>query len=422
MLGVIESLENLRPPITSVGRVLSVKQGYIEVDGICPSIGDRCYIESSSDSQEQAEAEVIAISGKVSRATLTSSHHKIRRNDRVICPIDGHYGELNVDASLAIDANGKTIAARSKPLKIGDLSMFPRALAVPERGTVKVRMVTTENAIDDGLPLGFGQRVGIFAEAGAGKSMLLRKLMAEANCDHVVYTMIGERSREVIEAIRYVESESIDHRVTMVVGLAGDPAPLRARAMTTSLAIAQHMARQGGNVLHLVDSLTRFAYAIREIGLASGEPMAQSGMTPSVYQRIPECLEMAGNWKDSGSVTTVAAVLLESQLDDPMSSYVRSLLDGHIYLDKEMSDRGIFPSIDVLRSRSRLDTVLLDETQQTLAKSVRTDLIAYKKIEEYLHFSGYEAGTSPSMDLKVSRHEKVLSWIQNEIATDSLQA
>lgn len=422
MLGVIENLENLRPPITSVGRVLSVKQGFIEVDGICPSIGDRCYIESAGESQDQAEAEVIAINGKIARATLTSSQHKIRRNDRVFCPIDGHFGELNVDASLAIDANGKALAARAKPLNIGDLSMFPRALAVVERGTVKRRMTTTENAVDECLPLGFGQRAGVFAEAGAGKSMLLRKLMATADCDHVVYTMIGERSREVIDAIRYVENEGIDDRVTMVVGLAGDPAPLRARAMATSLAIAQHMAQEGKDVLHLVDSLTRFAYAIREIGLASGEPMAQSGMTPSVYQRIPECLEMAGKWKNSGSVTTVAAVLLESQLDDPMSSYVRSLLDGHIYLDKELADRGVFPSIDVLRSRSRLDTVLLDEEQQRFAKKVRSDLIAYKKIEEYLHFSGYEAGTSASMDRKISRHDKIMSWIQNEISTDSLEA
>lgn len=420
MIRAVENLDSLRPPITSVGRVLSVRQGFIEVDGICPSIGDRCYISSASDSREQAEAEVIAINGKVSRATLTSSHHKIRRNDKVFCPIDGHYGELNVDGSLAIDANGKSIATRSKPLNIGDLPMFPRALTVPERGTVTEKVVTTENAIDDCLPLGFGQRVGVFAEAGAGKSMLLRKLMATANCDHVVYTMIGERSREVIEAIRYVENEGLDNQITMVVGLAGDPAPLRARAMTTSLAIAQHLAGEGNNVLHLVDSLTRFAYAIREIGLASGEPMAQSGMTPSVYQRIPECLEMAGNWKNSGSVTTVAAVLMESQLDDPMSSYVRSLLDGHIYLDKELADRGIFPSVDVLRSRSRLDTVLMDEAQQQRAKRIRAGLIDYKKIEEYLHFSGYEPGSSPSMDQKISSHEKILSWIQNETSSEAL--
>ncbi len=408
----LAALKSIRSPITSIGRVRSVRRGIVEVSGINPRIGDLCRISPGGSGANHALAEVISVSGDVARATIVEGVENIRRNDRVRCAIAPVEAPLFIDEALAIDANGVAIASRNARQSFGRIERLAEQPELSDRAPITQRMLTRENAIDDCLPIGLGQRVGVFAEAGAGKTLLLRRLMSTVACDHVVIALIGERSREVIDLIELVRSEGIDHRVTIVAGLAGSPATTRAKAMSTSLRVAQHFAAEGKQVLHLVDSLTRFTYAARETGLSAGEPMAQSGMTPSVYQILPECLEMAGAFASGGSVTTVCAVLLETHMDDPVSSYVRSLLDGHIYLDKNLADQGIYPAVDVLRSRSRLDTALMNEQEQDLARRIRSHLVDYRKIEEYLHFSGYEAGSNAETDRKIQRYEDVLAWIQ----------
>lgn len=416
MTDALRMLKDLPAPLRSLGRVTSIHDGLVDIDGVSAPIGDICYLHPSSG--ERIPAEIVAATAQHLRTVPLKVPRKLRLDDAVTHSEHEQLQTVSVDDALAINALGECLHKRKRPLHIGPVSMDPQAIAVHERDLIDERLATGLSAIDECLPVGFGQRIGVFAPAGTGKSTLIRDIMRNADADHIVVALIGERTREVLDTIRSVEQS--DHRdcVTLVVGVAGDPAPLRADALTTSLAIAQHIARKGKKVLHLVDSLTRYAFAVREIGLAVGEPMAQSGMTPSVYKRLSETAEMSGRLANGGSVTTVSAVLMETERDDALSSYIRSLLDGHIYLTKQFAERGVFPAIDVLRSRSRLDVTLLDPSEMAFAQRIRERIVDYQKIEEYLQFTGYETGSNPQMDKKVEQYDLVLKWLMNEHAFD----
>lgn len=405
-------LQDLPPPVRAVGRVDSLREGIVDVSGISASIGQRCRLHPLG--REPVPAQVIAVTPEYLRTVPLREADGLRLGDMVSFAAHDQLQSINVDNGLAVNAMGECLHARTTALDIGPVEIAPRSLAVDERDLIREQIKTGIAAIDECLPIGFGQRIGVFAAAGTGKSTLLRNIMRDAEADHVVVALIGERSREVVETIRSVEASPQRDRITIVVGVAGDPAPLRAGALTTSLAISQHFARQGKRVLHLVDSLTRYAFAIREIGLAVGEPMAQSGMTPSVYKRLSETAEMSGRLACGGSVTSVSAVLLETEQDDALSSYIRSLLDGHVYLTKHFAERGVFPAIDILRSRSRLDVSLFDSSEMQFAQDIRERIVEFQKIEEYLQFTGYEAGANASMDAKIEQYELVLRWLKNE--------
>lgn len=408
----VSMIGTLCDPIRAVGKVTAIRDGIVDIAGVSAPIGDICYLHPVDG--ERIPAEIVAATTDHLRTVPLRAPKKLRLDDRVSYGEDDQPRQVSVDDALAINAMGECIHLRQAPLKIGTVDIRPQPIAVHERDLIKEQLQTSIAAIDECLPIGFGQRIGVFASAGTGKSTLIRNIMRQADADHVVVALIGERAREVVETIRSVEESEHRDKVTIVVGVAGDPAPLRADALTTSLAISQHLARQGNKVLHLVDSLTRYAFAIREIGLAVGEPMAQSGMTPSVYKRLSETAEMSGRLACGGSVTSISAVLMETEQDDALSSYIRSLLDGHIYLTRHFAERGVFPAIDILRSRSRLDVSLFDGNEMRFAQEIRERIVEFQKIEEYLQFTGYEAGSNPSMDSKVEQYDLVMKWLRNE--------
>ncbi len=411
-VSTLSLIDALPDPVLSVGRVAAIRDGIVDIAGVSAPIGDICYLHPAGG--PRVPAEIVAATAEHLRSVPLHAPGKLRLGDRVTHGDGDQPRSIDIDGALAINALGECLQPRTAPLEIGPVDMRPRPIAVHERDLIEEQLKTGIAAIDECLPIGFGQRIGVFAAAGTGKSTLIRDIMRNAEADHIVVALVGERSREVVETIRSVEASEHRDRVTIVVGVAGDPAPMRADALTTSLAISQHFACRGKKVLHLVDSLTRYAFAIREIGLAVGEPMAQSGMTPSVYKRLSETSEMSGCLSGGGSVTSVSAVLMETEQDDALSSYIRSLLDGHVYLTKQFAERGVFPAIDILRSRSRLDVSLFDGEEMRFAQKIRDRIVEFQKVEEYLQFTGYQAGSNPQMDSKVEQYDLVMRWLRNE--------
>jgi flagellum-specific ATP synthase len=267
-----------------------------------------------------------------------------------------------------------------------------------KRNTIRKSIQTGIRTIDGLLTCGLGQRVGIFGGSGVGKSTLLSMIARYTSADLNVIAMIGERGREVRDFIENELGEEGLKRSVLFVSTSDQPALVRIRAAFAATAAAEYFQRRGKNVLLMMDSVTRFAMAQREVGLSTGEPPSTKGYTPSVFALLPKLLERAGNF-EKGSITAFYTVLVEGDdLNDPVADSVRAILDGHIVLDRELASRGPYPCIDVLASNSRLMTHLTDRDQQSAATEIRDLLGIHKKAEDLIHIGAYKRGTDPRID------------------------
>jgi flagellum-specific ATP synthase len=276
------------------------------------------------------------------------------------------------------------------------------------RQPVTERLHTGIHAIDCLLPLGKGQRMGIFAGSGVGKSVLLGMITKQISSDINVIALIGERGREVNDFIHaHLDTESLKKTV-LVVACSDDSALMRKQAVYTATAIAEFFCRQGKDVMLLMDSITRFAMAQREISLSLGEPPTARGYTPTVFSLLPGIVERAGNFSGQGSITALYTVLVEGDdFNEPVADNMRALLDGHIVLTRELAQRGHYPAIDILQSVSRLASQLLTTKDQKLLQQITALLGQYQQNKDLIEIGAYKAGNNVKLDYALARIEAI---------------
>ncbi len=390
----------------------------MESSGPAVALGDICELRTPEG--DRIEAEVVAIHGQ--RNTLMPYGH---------CKgliVGTEVLALDVQPSVHVGPGllGQVVDAFARPLKsvsVGatqEMPLHPAPLNPLARAPISESLETGIRAIDALLPLGKGQRMGIFAGSGVGKSSLLGMLARNLTADVAVIALIGERGREVQDFIEKRLSPEALARTVIVVATAEQPAVVRARAAHTATSIAEYFRAQGLHVLLMMDSITRFAMARREIDLAAGQPPTARGYTPSVFSAIPSLCERCGGMQGMGSITALYAVLVEGDdMNEPVADALRATLDGHIVLSRELASGGHYPAIDVLSSVSRLDADLLDDGDQERAQQLRTLLAVHKRQHDMVDMGLYKAGSNPSLDHALQNWDRINDFLRQPTADRS---
>lgn len=385
-------------PFPLDGRVRSVVGLLVEVEGMRPPIGAFCEIESGRNG-ETIEAEVVGFRGEITLTIPLGGLSGLRVGARVRCEA----GTSRIPSGTG--CLGRILDGFGRPIDGGpplsNVSLRPldaEPVEAVSRDRVDRPLDLGVRAVNSFSTIGQGMRMGIFAGSGVGKSTLLGQLATQADVDVCVIALIGERRREVREFIERDLGEALEHSV-VVVSTSDEPAPLRSRAARVATAVAEGFRDEGKRVLLLMDSLTRFCTAQREIGLATGEPPTTRGYTPSVWSELPKLLERAGTTRGRGSITGLYTVLVEGDdMNEPVADAARSLLDGHIELSREIAEKGRFPAIDVLSSVSRVMSEVTSPEQQALARKARQILATYRNAEDLISVGAYQSGSDARID------------------------
>lgn len=378
------------------GRVMQVLGNLVESAGPFCSIGESCEIVSANG--RRYAAEIVGFRGSTILSMPVENPQGIRFGDRIVSW--GTRPSLRVGPELlgrVIDATGAPLDAKgdyraSKSVPIDGSAPLPLS-RVPIREPLGCGI----RAIDGFLTCGRGQRVGIFGGSGVGKSTLIGMMARGTTADLTVLALVGERGREVGEFLE-VLGEAGRRRSVVVVSTSDQSPLLRIRAALTATAVAEYFASTGKNVLLVVDSVTRFAMAQREIGLAAGEPPTAKGYTPSVLNMLARLVERAGRFAQ-GSITAFYTVLMEGDdHQDPVVDTVRSLLDGHVMLDRGLASRNHYPPIAILDSLSRLMLGIVSKEHLAKAKALRMLLAAYTRSEDLIRIGAYQKGSDATLD------------------------
>lgn len=275
-------------------------------------------------------------------------------------------------------------------------------------------------SIDGLTTVGKGQRIGIMAGSGVGKSVLLGMMARSTNADVNVIALIGERGREVREFIEHTLGEEGLAKSVIICATSDQSPLLRMRGAFVAATISQYFSSLGKDVLFMMDSVTRFAMAQREIGLNAGEPPASKGYTPSVFSMLPKLLERAGTFDDGGSITGLFTVLVEGDdMDDPIGDAVRSIVDGHLVLDRKLANKGHFPAIDVLQSTSRVMRNVTKRQHQDLARVIRSNIAVFREAEDLINIGAYRQGSNPKIDQAIQLHDMIEDFLRQEIDDSS---
>ncbi len=283
------------------------------------------------------------------------------------------------------------------------------------RRRIRDALSTGVRAIDVFTPLGIGQRLGLFSGSGVGKSTLLGMIARNSTADVIIVALVGERGREVREFIEKDLGPEGLKRSVVVVATSDNPAPLRLRAAFTATALAERFRDKGRNVLLMMDSVTRFAMAQREIGLAIGEPPTTRGYTPSVFSLLPRLMERSGT-SELGSITAIYTVLVEGDdMNEPVTDAVRGILDGHIMLSRSLANSNHYPAIDVLESVSRLSRDICTPEEVELAGRAREHLAVYRRNEDLISIGAYQKGSSPGIDRAIALQEPLRMFLRQGV-------
>ena len=395
------------------GRVRELVGLLIASDGPAAAVGDFCEIRSAAG--RQVRAQVVGFrDGRVLLMPLEETGG-LQLGDTVVARADA--AKVEVSPQLM----GRVLDGFGKPMDSGP-AIHPDALydlytSPPgplQREHITEPLVTGVRAIDSLLPFGKGQRIGIFGGSGVGKSTLLGAMARHNSADVSVIALIGERNREVREFLEKELSAEGLKRSVVVCATSDMPAPLRIRASFVALAVAEYFRDQGKSVLLVMDSVTRLAMARREIGLAAGEPPSQKGYTPSVFHLLPKIFERAGNFK-SGSITGFFTVLVEGDdFNEPIADAVRSILDGHVVLSRQLGAMGHYPAIDVLNSVSRLASRVAVPEQREASRKIRETLASYQQSEDLINLGAYVAGSNPKLDSAIRLRPTLMQFLRQE--------
>jgi flagellum-specific ATP synthase len=381
------------------GRVLAVSGQSIEGDGLDVAVGSLCQVSVVAGGAT-LPAEVVGM--KPGRIVLMpyGDTRGVGVGSEIVA--SGAPPGVPVGAALlgrVLDAFGTPLDGRPAPQTETVRSLYAPPINPLTRPRINTLLQTGVRAIDTLLPLGQGQRVGIFAGSGVGKSTLLGMLARDVQADVNVIALIGERGREVRD---FVESQLGPQglaRSVLIVATSDQPALVRTRAAHAATAIAEYFRDQGKQVLLMMDSITRFAMARREVGLAAGEPPTARGYTPSVFAEIPALCERCGTTDSGGAITALYTVLVEGDdFNEPISDIVRATLDGHIMLSRELAHEGHFPAIDVLQSASRLASELASSEERKLMGAAVELLATYQRNRQMVDMGAYRTGSNPGID------------------------
>ncbi|HVY31842.1 MAG TPA: FliI/YscN family ATPase [Polyangiaceae bacterium] len=313
-----------------------------------------------------------------------------------------------------VDGLGRPIDGRPAPTGLTPVLVDRAPPAALSRRPVSAPLETGVRAIDGLITLGVGQRIGLFAGSGVGKSTLLGAIARGASADVVVVALVGERGREVGEFLEHSLGEAGRRRSVVVVATSDAPPVERLRAAQVATAMAEHFRDLGKSVLLLVDSVTRFARAQREIGLAAGEPPARRGYPPSVFTQLPRLLERSGQG-ETGSITAIYTVLVEgSDMDEPIADEVRGILDGHVVLERKLAARGHYPAIDVLQSLSRVMPKVTANARQAAAQRARALLAAFEEKRDLIALGAYAKGSDPRLDQAIAAAPELERFLRQE--------
>lgn len=394
-----------------VGAVIEVAGTIVQIAMSGAKLGDVVAIEDrvGADYRREVPCEVVGFRDKTLLAIPLSPARTIAPGAPV--RLRGAMSTLAVGDALIgrlIDPFGMPMDGLPAPRTSDRVPLDGGALPIDERGQVDIRFDTGVRAIDGLLTCGRGQRVGVFAGAGCGKSVLTEQIGAQADADVIVVGLIGERGREVRELMQSPRRDRM-----IIVAATADRSPLeRLRGAWAATAIAEYFRDKGKNVLLILDSLTRFCMALRELGLALGEPPATKGYPPSVFATLPRLLERCAPRKDGGgSITGFYTVLVEGDdLSDPVADSARSLLDAHIVLSRELAGRGHFPAIDILASASRVARRVSSVGLQQVATRARDQLSRRRQAQELQALGAYNPGVNPSLDQALAVGEQIDSW------------
>jgi flagellum-specific ATP synthase len=403
-----------------IGHVAQVTGLVLESDGPNLALGEVCQI-TSAPGETPIYAEVVGFRGHRLLLMPLGEMRNIRVGSEVIAsgyasgvPVgDLLKGRILDGLARPIDGKGPLPPMDSRPLD----ATPPNPLL---RQRIRKTFATGVRALDVFTPVGCGQRMGIFSGSGVGKSTLLGMMARGAESDLNVIALIGERGRELREFIEKDLGEDGLRRSVIVVSTSDQPALVRLRAAFTATAIAEYFRGQGKNVLFMMDSVTRFAMAQREVGLAVGEPPSSRGYTPSVFALLPKLMERTG-CGESGSITAFYTVLVEGDdMNEPIADAVRGILDGHVVLTRSLATANHFPAIDVLESVSRLNRDLCTESELAIAARARDLLAVYRRNEDLITIGAYTRGGNPKLDQAIERFEPLNSFLKQpmeEIAT-----
>ena len=384
-------------PIRLYGRVSQVVGLLVEIDGISGLLGELCHIERAGS--EPVLAEIVGFRDERTVVMPFADLHGVQAGAQVTA--DGS----TFAAPAGNELLGRVIDGMGRPIDdLGPLAAGvrrPLAGAAPhvlQRRTITETLTTGVRAIDGLLTCGKGQRIGVFAGSGVGESTVMAMIARHASSDVSVVALIGERGREVREFIERHLGPAGLARSVIVVATSDEPALMKLKAAQVATTIAEDFRDRGRDVTLLMDSVTRFAMAQREIGLAIGEPPTMKGYPPSVFSALSRLLERAGT-SDKAAITAFYAVLVESDdLTEPVTDAVRSTLDGHIVLTRELAAQNHYPAIDVLQSISRVMPSVVDEPHAAAAARMRELLATYERSRDLVQIGAYQAGSDPRLD------------------------
>ncbi len=393
------------------GKIKRVVGIVVEADGPRAKVGEVCRIDKGKDT---VEGEVVGFSeGRV-----------------LLMP----YGQVDgLEPGMKVYGTGNSLAVPVSEKMLGDVldgignrisgseftpedeyPVFGGAPSPLKRVNIKEPLETGVRVIDGLLTIGKGQRIGIFAGSGVGKTTLLSMIARGTEADVVVMALVGERGREVKEFL----DRDLGHlrdKAVFVVATSDSPPLARLRAPFVATAVAEFFRDRGANVLLLMDSITRFAWAQREVGLASGEPPSTRGYPPSVFNLLPQLMERAGAFEE-GTITAIYTVLMEADdLTDPLVDHTRGILDGHIVLSRELAARAHFPAVDVLNSISRVMNHITEEAHYKAAMKVKEAIAVYRESEDLLNIGAYVKGANPVLDWAVERMERINSFLRQGV-------
>jgi len=394
------------------GRVVQLIGLVIESEGPLVAVGEICRIESARHDGSTL-AEVVGFRNHHVLLMPLGEIHGIHPGSEVIAL--GSALRVPVGEQLkgrVLDGLGNPLDEKG-PIQAEDQAALHLQPPHPlRRQRIRQPFQTGIKALDTLVPCGRGQRLGIFAGSGVGKSTLLGMIASQAEADVNVIALIGERGREVREFMEKDLDEAGRRKSVVVVATSNQPALARVKGAFAAMTIAEYFRNQGQNVLLMMDSVTRFAMAQREIGLAVGEPPTTRGYTPSVFSILPQLLERAGAG-ERGSITGLFTVLVEADdMNDPIADSVRSILDGHVVLTRELATQNHYPAIDVLESVSRLTRDLTTVAQQKISAQAREALANYRRNQDLINIGAYPPGTNAAIDSSIQLHEPLRAFLQ----------
>ncbi|WNB90403.1 flagellar protein export ATPase FliI [Bacillus sp. NEB1478] len=415
---LIDSLKTL-DSYKRYGKVIRVVGLMIESKGPKTSIGDVCFIHTTTGKKQKIKAEVVGFQEE----NVLLMPFSYVKDISVGSLVEAAHRPLEIRAGTSLI--GKVLDGMGVPL---DGSALPKGLnRIPtendppnpmERPRINESIQLGIRSIDSLLTVGKGQRVGIFAGSGVGKSTLLGMVARNSTADLNVIALIGERGREVLDFIERDLGEEGLKRSVVIVATSDQPALMRIKGAQTATAIAEYFRDQGKNVMLMMDSVTRVAMAQREIGLAVGEPPTTKGYTPSVFAILPKLLERSGTNRQ-GTITAFYTVLVDGDdFNEPISDTVRGILDGHFILDRDLANKGQFPAVNILKSISRVMNDIVPNEHRKAADKFRELLSSYVDAEDLINIGAYKRGSSKIVDEAIQSYPKMVSFLKQEVDED----